>query len=247
MDQTSQRSGHLPCEIIAHRGSSAIAPENTMAAVKQAIADGADRIELDVQQLADGTLVIFHDAVLMRVAGIEEEIGNLSWSEVRSMDVGQWFSPQFKGETIPLLVDVLEATAGKIALNLELKSNGYETDLAPQVAQTIQDFGLQDACIITSFQKRWIQHLKDTFPDLNLGIISTRPVPPEELQGLQACSLQADALTPPHLKTHQSHGLKTWIWTVDDGAIAQYWLNHGINGIITNHPAKLRQALIVRH
>lgn len=231
------------CEIIAHRGSSAIAPENTMAAIEQAIADGADRIELDVQQLSDGTLVIFHDDMLTRVAGMDEEIGNLSWAEVRSLDVGQWFSPAFKGETIPLLVDVLEATAGRIALNLELKANGYETDLANQVAQTIQDFGLQTACVITSFQRHWIDQLKTLFPDLNLGIISTQLVPLDELEDLQYCSLLVDALTPEQLTIYQNRGLITWIWTVDDEAIAQHWQQQGINGIITNHPAQLRAAL----
>ena len=231
------------CEIIAHRGSSAIAPENTIAAIEQAIVDGADRVELDVQQLADGALVIFHDETLSRVAGMDEEIGNLSWSEARSLDVGQWFSPKFKGQTIPLLVDVLELTAGRIALNLELKTNGYETDLAMQVAQTIQDFGMESACVITSFKKLWIRQLKQSFPELPLGLISTQLLTSREVEGLQVCSLLANALTPAQLDIYQSNGLKTWIWTVDDGAIAQQWLNHGINGIITNHPAQLRQSL----
>ncbi|MEM9771470.1 MAG: glycerophosphodiester phosphodiesterase family protein [Cyanobacteria bacterium P01_D01_bin.73] len=231
------------CEIIAHRGSSAIAPENTLAAFEQAIADGADRIEMDVQQLADGTLIIFHDETLKRVAGVDEEIGNLNWSEARSFDVGQWFSPRFKGETIPLLTDVLELTAGRIALNLELKTNGYETDLAIQVAQTVQDFGLESACVITSFQKAWIEQLKQTFPDLSLGLISTKSLPSDVLDGLQVVSLLADALTPADLERYWQQSVKTWIWTVDGGAIARQWIQHGVDGIITNQPMQLREEL----
>ncbi|MEM6502187.1 MAG: glycerophosphodiester phosphodiesterase [Cyanobacteria bacterium P01_C01_bin.89] len=236
-----------PCEIIAHRGSSAIAPENTLAAIEQAITDGADRIELDVQQLADGTLIIFHDETLKRVVGVDEEIGNLSWSEARSFDVGQWFSPQFKGRMIPLLADVLERTAGRVALNLELKTNGYETDLATQVAQTIQDFGLGSACVITSFKKPWIEYLKETFSELELGLISTNPLPLEELEGLRAVSLLVDTLTPAALEQYQRRGLKVWTWTVDDGAIAHHWRQQGIDGIITNQPAQLRKTLQSLH
>ena len=230
------------CEIIAHRGSSAIAPENTLPAIEQAIADGADRIELDVQQLGDGTLVIFHDETLSRVAGMDEEIGNLGWNEARSIEVGQWFSPEFKGATIPLLVEVLEATAGRIALNLELKANGYETDLAMQVAQTIQDFGMDSACVITSFQHQWIYQLREQYPDLALGLISTKPLLLQKLGGLQVCSLLVNALTPELLERYQAH-LKIWLWTVDDGAIAKKWLERGIDGIITNNPAQLRSTL----
>ena len=198
---------------------------------------------MDVQQLADVTLIIFLDDTLMRLAGIDEEIGNLSWNEARSLDVGQWFSPQFKGETIPLLTEVLEATAGSIALNLELKTNGYETDLAVQVARTVKDFGMESACVITSFQKPWIDQLQQSFPDLNLGLISTQSLDADSLDGLHVCSMFVDALTPADLERYRQQGLKTWIWTVDKGAIAHHWRQQGIDGIITNQPEQLRKTL----
>ena len=111
-------------EITAHRGSSKMAPENTMAALEAAMEEMADYSEIDVQTTADGIVVLCHDLNLKRVAGVDRALGSMTYSQLEQLDVGSHFSPEFKGERIPTLREVLEACKGRMKLNIELKNIG---------------------------------------------------------------------------------------------------------------------------
>ena len=118
-------------EIMAHRGSSWAAPENTMAAFRQAIADGADWIELDVQETADGAVVVLHDSDFMKLAGNKLKIWDATMDDLKDIDIGSRFAPEFKDERVPTLGEVLDECKGKIQVNIEL---------------TIEDLILQSIC-----------------------------------------------------------------------------------------------------
>src|SRR5262249_2835558 len=113
-----------PVKVTAQRGHARAAPENTLSAVRAAIASGADYAEVDVQQTADGVVVLLHDRDLKRVAGVSRRLDELSYDEVRRLDVGSWFSPAFAGERVPTLVEVIDLCRGRIRLNIELKFFG---------------------------------------------------------------------------------------------------------------------------
>src|SRR5262249_39012972 len=107
--------------VTAHRGHARAAPENTLSAIRKAIESGADYAEVGVQQTADGVVVLLHDRDLKRVAGVSRRLDEMSYDEVRKLDVGSWFDPAFAGERVPTLVEVIHLTRGRIRLNIELK------------------------------------------------------------------------------------------------------------------------------
>jgi glycerophosphoryl diester phosphodiesterase len=107
--------------VIAHRGSSRKAPENTLAAFSRAIDDGADGIELDVRRTADGAIVVFHDSRLNRTTGGEGKIERCTLDELKGLSAGSWFHPIFRGEPIPTLDDALELMRRRVGVNIELK------------------------------------------------------------------------------------------------------------------------------
>ncbi|MCU0789231.1 MAG: glycerophosphodiester phosphodiesterase, partial [Verrucomicrobia bacterium] len=124
-------------DITAHRGFSARAPENTMAAMQAAIDVGCDYIELDVQTCADGTVVVIHDGDLLRVAGDSRRVQDLTIAELRQVDVGRPFSAQFTGEHIPTLAEVIRRVRGRVKLNIELKFNRPDPALVPAVRKVL--------------------------------------------------------------------------------------------------------------
>ncbi|MBI4345262.1 MAG: glycerophosphodiester phosphodiesterase [Elusimicrobia bacterium] len=108
--------------LIAHRGASGYAPENTMAAFERALAMGANSMEFDVQQTKDGKLVVIHDSDLKRVGGVRGRVGAMTWAELSKVDVGAWFGPSFAGQRVPRLEEVLDLAEGRAELQLEIKN-----------------------------------------------------------------------------------------------------------------------------
>ncbi len=124
-------------DVIAHRGASAYAPENTMSAFKKAMELGAHWFELDVHLSKDDKLVVIHDDDLKRVTGIEGKVTEKTWAELKNLDAGSWFAPQFKGERLPLLEDTLKLAKNKIGVYIELKSSDFDDPLYPQIVIAI--------------------------------------------------------------------------------------------------------------
>ncbi len=124
-------------DVIAHRGASAYAPENTIAAFKKAIEMKAHWFELDVHLTADNKLPVIHDDDLKRITGVEGKVTEKKWDEIKELDAGSWFSPQFKGEKIPLLEDALKVARGKIGVYIEVKSSDNDDPIIPLIVKTL--------------------------------------------------------------------------------------------------------------
>ncbi|MCX8065424.1 MAG: glycerophosphodiester phosphodiesterase family protein [Candidatus Hydrogenedentes bacterium] len=124
-------------DVIAHRGASAYAPENTLSSFRKAVEMGAHWFELDVHLSKDDKLVVIHDNELKRIAGVEGKVTEKNWEELKNLDVGFWFSPKFKGEKIPLLEDALRLAKNKTGVYIELKSSDFDDPLYPQIIVTI--------------------------------------------------------------------------------------------------------------
>ncbi len=125
-------------QIMAHRGSSQAAPENSMAAFRQAIADGADWIELDVQETADGEVVVLHDSDFMKLSGNPLKIWDATMDNLQDIDIGSRFGPEFKDERVPTLGEVLDECKGKIRVNIELKYYGHDQQLEQRVVDVVE-------------------------------------------------------------------------------------------------------------
>ena len=142
-----------------------------MAAVKAAVEELADFVELDVQETLDGVLVLCHDTNLSRLAGVNRRVSELTLAELSELDVGSWFSEEFAGEKIPELRKVMEYAKGRIKLNLELKNLGDDTSLPEQAAALVAELGMEEQCVISSARMRYLERVKAANPDIHTGYI----------------------------------------------------------------------------
>lgn len=248
---------HRPVSSIAHRGASWHAPENTLAAVRAAVALGVDRVEVDLQRTRDGELVLMHDVTLARTTDVRSRlprrtpwrVGDLTFDELRRLDAGSWFSARYAGEPVPSLrelLDVLRSTG--VGLQLELK----RPDLHPGVVADLADaLGGEPAgrrrvpVTVQSFDVPAMKELKTRLPSLPVGILGKPAV-----ANLPALATWADQVNPAHLaadaayvRAVRAHGMGCLVWTADRGSAQRRALRLGVDGIITNRPDRLAAVL----
>lgn len=225
--------------IIAHRGASAYAPENTMAAFALAHSQGADMIELDVQPTADGRLAVFHDDTTERWDGRPRPVAECTLAELERLDIG--------GERVPALEEALAFAAETgIALNVELKATG----MAARCAALLREFGVREQVVVSSFAVAALNELRAVAPEVRLGYLmgtdTRRPdVRARELWPFFALrAVGAAAWHPYHdlplldqvIPVARRAGYQVNVWTVDDPARMRALAAAGASGIITNVP-----------
>jgi glycerophosphoryl diester phosphodiesterase len=159
--------------IFAHRGASAHAPENTLAAFELALAQNADAIELDVKLSADGHAVVIHDPTVNRTTGTRGRVRDLSFQELRSLDAGGFFSEKYRGEKIPLLEEVFEAVGKRAFINVELTNYTTPYDsLVETVCMLVKKFGLQDRVLFSSFFASNLSKARSYLPEVPRGLLA---------------------------------------------------------------------------
>jgi glycerophosphoryl diester phosphodiesterase len=225
-----------PVQVTAHRGHARAAPENTLSAVRAAIATGADYAEVDVQQTADGVAVLLHDRDLKRVAGVSRRLDELSFGEVRKLDVGSWFDPAFTGERVPTLAEVVNLARGRIKLNLELKFFGPDRQLAAEVARLVREQDFESECLITSLDFDALQEVKRHSPRLRTGLIVAHALGDVSRLEVDVLSVRADWLTDDLLRAAHRRGLEVHVWTVNDARQMAQLMKRGVDNIITSDP-----------
>lgn len=233
-------------QVTAHRGSSGAAPENTMAAFRQAIADGADYIELDVQTCADGTVVVIHDRDLMRVAGDPRRVEDLTLDQLRGIDVGGHFAPEFAGQRVPTLAEVIHLVRGHAHLNIELKYNRPDQALIPAVGDLLQREQFLDQCVITSLNAGALEEFRGREPHPPTGLIVTASIGRISRVEEDFLSLSAQRVTARTLNEARRANKPVHVWTVNDPREMLQMIESGVDNIITDKPAVLRQILVAR-
>ena len=174
---TTQPGSSLFQGTIAHRGARLKAPENTIASFAQAVKDGGDAVELDVQLSKDGELVIMHDATVDRTTNGTGRVDALDLSDLKELDAGSWFSQEFQGEMVPTLQESLDWARGKTGVDIEVKYDVASSIEPRQLAQTIQQSAMTDSVAVTSFDRAFIEKLEAQHPDLETGVLfSSKPV-----------------------------------------------------------------------
>ena len=131
-------------EIIAHRGAAGSRPENTMAAVEKALDDGADWVEIDVQETADGVVVVAHDSDFMKLAGVDLKVWDATVDDLADIDIGSWFDPAYADQRTPTLREVLQTAQGRGKVLIELKYYGHDIALEERVAEIVEQTGMAD-------------------------------------------------------------------------------------------------------
>jgi glycerophosphoryl diester phosphodiesterase len=227
-------------QVTAHRGSSNYAPENTLAAIYQAISDGADVAEIDVQETADGVVVLLHDTDLMHIAGLPTKIWDARFEDLRRVDAGRWFSQEFVGEQVPTLQEALVAAGDRIGLNIELKLNGHEKRLPERVAEILRATGCGAGCVVTSLSQQAIARFRELAPEIPVGQIVTVSIGDVTRLDVDLLSMSVDKVTPSQVRANRTAGIATHVWTVNDPEQMGRMLDYGVDNIITDEPSRLR-------
>jgi glycerophosphoryl diester phosphodiesterase len=229
---------HLPVrrsvQVTAHRGHSRAAPENTLSALRKAIESRADYVEMDVHLTGDGVIVLLHDRDLKRVAGVSRRLDELSFDEVRKLDVGSWFDPAFAGERVPTLEEAIHLCRGRIKMNIELKVFGSDRRLAAAVARLIREQAFESDCVITSLDYEALLEAKRHNPRLRMGLIIAHALGDVNRLDVEVLSVRADWLSDDVLRTAHHLGREVFVWTINDARQMIRLIQRGVDNIITS-------------
>ena len=231
--------------IIAHRGASNLAPENTLKAFKKAIELNADLIEFDVHQSKDGEIVIMHDSNTFRTTGHLGLIKDMTLEELKNLDCGD-------GEAIPTLEELIELTKGKIGLNCEIKTKG----IAQKIVQTFREADLFESTIISSFNHNELLKIKKLEPQLKIATLDPTRTGwiinwfSRKNMIKKASSNKFYGINPLYLivkkkfvdKAHEEN-LKVFPWTVDSVSSIENLIRMGVDGIISNNISRVQEVL----
>jgi glycerophosphoryl diester phosphodiesterase len=230
-------------KITAHRGSKVRAPENTLSALKRAIAEGADYAEIDVQTTADGVVVLLHDADLRRVASVSRRLRDIDYEELRDIDVGSWFAAEFSSERVPTLQEAIDAARGRIKLNIELKFTWPDPTLVEKVGHIIRRNGFGSDCVVSSLNFQALAEIKRKFPELKTGFIVFQAVGDLSRMEADFLSISAGRVTPRLVRDAHRSRREVHVWTVNDLSNALSMFEMGVDNIITDEPADIRRWL----
>ncbi len=233
-------------EITAHRGASADAPENTMAAVNKAIEDGADWVEIDVQETADGEVVVFHDQDFMKLAGNDLKIWDATAKDLEQIDIGSWFGPEFHAERVPTLAAVLQACKGKARVNIELKSYGKNVKLEQRVAELVEAHEMESDIVIMSLKNDMVSKMKSLRPAWKVGLLTSVAIGDLTKENADFLAVNAGLATRDFIRSAHARQKEVHVWTVNDAVTMSTMIGRGADSLITDKPALARSVLDMR-
>ena len=229
---------------IAHRGASGSAPEHTRAAFEHALDCGVDMIELDVQLSRDGALVVIHDLDLQRTTNAAGAVRERSFAEIKTLDAGAWYGPQFAGQRVLSLDEVIDIVGMRARLNVELKAPEADWPLlATTLTGTLRGRGLLEGTIISCFEPPALAVVYECDAAARLGLLwqhTEFAQAWEWARRLGAVSFHPHWLLVSTGLVDAAHacGLQVLTWTVNDGGTMRELLRLGVDGIISDHPER---------
>lgn len=236
--------------IMAHRGASGNAPENTMAAFQLAVDEGADGIELDVHLSKDGEIVVIHDDTLNRTTNGTGNVHEKDLAELKTYDAGSWFDPKFSEERIPLLQEVIDILPESVFLNIEIKNSPIvHTGIEQKLVDLLEKNNRLNDTIISSFDHESLYTIKKLAPELKIGIIYNVNFA-NTLEYVKTFKEAEVYSLHPNYKIIYNRdidpfldaGLQVYPYTINDEQLAKDLHAKGVNGLITNYPTKIRLA-----
>ena len=236
--------------IIAHRGDSKAAPENTLPAFRSALRVGADLVELDYYHSSDGVPVVFHDRELDRTTDAVRRWGgkkiplvSKSFAELRTLDAGSWFDAKFAGTKIPTLARSIEVIqAGSVTL-IERKKGDAKTCVA-----LLEKHRWTEQLVVQAFDWDYLADCHRLAPKLVLGALGSKEITPAKLDQIEKCGASVvgwnykDLRKTDVAEIHR-RGLKVWVYTVDDPKVAKRLIEMDVDGLITNVPGKMKKVV----
>jgi glycerophosphoryl diester phosphodiesterase len=229
--------------VIAHRGASAAAPENTVAAFRLGADLGADFVELDVQESEDGEVVVVHDSDLMKVGGSPLKIWEAPAEALRAVDIGSRKGPQFAGERVPTLAEVLAVCKGRVRVVVELKSYGHSQRLEERVVEIVEAAGVADDTVFMSLDHDMARRLKRLRPSWRVGVLVAKAIGDLTSLGADFLAVEASLATRAFVRRAHRAGQDVYVWTVNDPAWMLAAMANGVDGLITDRPDVAREAV----
>lgn len=235
-------------EIIAHRGASFDAPENTLASVNLAWERNADAVEIDVHLSKDNKIMVIHDKDTKRTAGKKLVVKESISSEMRKLDVGSFKSADYKGEKMPFLSEVIETVPEGKKLFVEVKCG---TEVLPFLKEVFVKSGKIERLVVISFDFDVVAGSKEIMPEVPayllhynlLGNYSTKWIDKANETNLDGLNFRYKGISEEFIKNVHDAGMKIYTWTVDDPEEAAVLIGSGIDGITTNRPGWMKKKI----
>lgn len=252
----TRKPGQRP-SVVAHRGLSATAPENTLAAFLSAIDAGVDAIELDVHVTRDDRVVVIHDRTLQRTTTGNGPVRSYTSAEIAAFDAGSWFDPQFASERVPHLAEVLALAKGRCWVNVELKSHFLAREVpsafARKVIDVVNAFEMLDHVLFSSFDSRLLESLKVAEPRATTGVLYNwhwdlwrTPSAIAARSSAAAFICSRTELTDRRLRDAKAAGLAVAVYSVNDPEDAHRQADRGVDLLISDAPHVILKALSAR-
>ena len=232
--------------VIAHRGAAGSAPENTLASVALAVEQGADMVEIDVQETADGEVVVIHDSDLMRVGGAAIKIWEATYDELLQVDVGSWYGTEFSGQRVPTLEQVLELCKGRARVDIELKYYGHNERLEERVAAIVERMRMEDEVVLMSLAYPLVLSMKALRPEWKVGLLTAKAVGDLTTSEADFLAVHVGIASSRFVRRAHAAGKEVYVWTVNDKLNMSRMMSRGVDGVITDHPALARQVISER-
>jgi glycerophosphoryl diester phosphodiesterase len=238
--------------IFAHRGSSAYAPENTLAAFQLAVTQHADGIELDAKLTADGQVVVMHDDTVDRTTNGTGRVNLLTLAELQRLDAGSKFPKKFTSEKIPSLEEVFETFGRKIFINVELKNYSSPTDDLPEkVAALVKKYNLEESVLLSSFNLIALIRARKSLSKIPLGFITISDLADITMRTRLVRFGPLLALHPSYedvstylIQTAHQAKCRIHTYTVNQPEMIQKLINAGVDGIFTDDPIMAQKAIV---
>jgi glycerophosphoryl diester phosphodiesterase len=230
-----------PFMVIAHRGASSYAPENTLAAFDLALQMGVRHIELDVDLTSDSHIVVIHDNTVDRTTNGSGPVTRHTLGALRGFDAGSWFGAQFAGERIPTFDEVLARYKGRAHIHAEIK--GRSPSLSQRTADLIRKHGMEGQVTITSFQNVRLEEMRACAPELPRGWlvreVTDAIIAQAHGMGVTQLCPRANAVTPELVRRLHAEGFVVRAWAVSTNELMQQVVQAGADGMTVNFPDKL--------
>ncbi|MHA2494386.1 MAG: glycerophosphodiester phosphodiesterase [Candidatus Hodarchaeales archaeon] len=235
--------------VIAHRGASGWAPENTLPAFQKAAELEADMIEFDIQLSADRHIVVIHDKTVDRTTNGTGRVAEKSFAELRQLDAGAWFAPNFAGTRIPTLREVLSTISDSIQLNIELKHFDLESNFFEQdVAAIVTEFDLLHRAIFAARHPESITRLKELIPGIDCVLLQKERTEDEYVEALlrlnlKVAQIRRRSMNQAFINRLHEHKILINLFYADEAEEMRNFISMGIDGILTNYPDRLRKVI----
>lgn len=226
---------------VGHRGASAYAPENTLASFRMALDMGVDLVECDIHMSRDGHLVVFHDDTLERTSNGTGPVHALSLAELKGLDAGSWFSPEFAGERIPRLEEVLELVRGRARILVEIKYDpGFNDGIERKLVEALRAHGMREDAVVISFDHAALRRVHEVDSGVATGPLFVANI--LDVAGFVRPSASSwvgplwQLASPELIRDAHDHGIGVCPWTVNEPKAMRRMIALGVEAVTTNHP-----------